>query len=170
MTTEPMPVFIVKTPKECSEVEINDFCDLVCSEGQVNRNTLFGSVKRAAKLCFAYFDGSVAGVAAIKNSDDGYRASVKRKSGAEDALDNISLEFGYVVVAPEHRRKGISKSMADALGIATHEKMFATSLSGNEGMHRTLHQFGFARTGAPYPSTQHPGQELILFIRSEKPT
>lgn len=159
--------FVTKTIAECSPKEIKDFCDLVCTEGQVNLNSLLGNVKKAEKVCFAYNGARLIGVAAIKNASDRYRASIMRKSGTKGALDNVVLEFGYVVVSPDHRRKGISKLMAEALEITTYKNMFATSLTDNKGMHRTLSQFGFNSLGVSYPSTQHAGQDLMLFVRSE---
>lgn len=154
-----------KRPRECSVIESEKFRKLVLSEGQVNANTLSRYVANAERLAFVYYNEELAAVAAIKNAQLSYRENVKRKSGTDIPLEEISREFGYVVVAPNHRGKGLSGILADALLRNDSGMMFATSITDNIRMHRTLYRHGFKKSGRSYPSTENPGQELSLFVR-----
>lgn len=156
---------VAKPPSECSDVELDAFCALVCSEAQVNLATLSDNVGRAKRLCFAFEGDELAGVAAIKVALPSYRKHVKQKAEARIALENIPHEFGYVVVAPNHRGKKLSQSMAAALLESDPDSIYATSTTDNDRMHKTLERHGFVREGNPYKSTEHPEKQLALFIR-----
>ena len=47
---------VIKLPNECSDAELEQFCELVSSEGQVNNDTLLGNVRRGgqAVLCISF--------------------------------------------------------------------------------------------------------------------
>ena len=165
MNSDITQTIATKRPQEFDPIELEKFCKLVLSEGQVNANTLSEYVENAERLAFAYYNEELAAVAAIKKAQLSYRKNVKRKSGTDIPLEEISREFGYVVVAPNHRGKGLSGILADALLRNDSGMMFATSITDNSRMHRTLYSHGFKKSGNSYPSTEHPGQELSLFVR-----
>lgn len=156
---------VAKAPSDCADAELEAFCALVCSEGQVNLATLSDNVRRAKRLCFAFEGDELAGVAAIKVALLSYRKRVKQKTETRIALEDISHEFGYVVVAPNHRGKKLSQSMASALLESDPNSIFATSTTDNDRMHKTLERHGFVREGIQYDSTEHPEKQLALFIR-----
>ncbi|TXH02459.1 MAG: GNAT family N-acetyltransferase [Rhodocyclaceae bacterium] len=155
---------ITKAPAECTEDELRLFCSLVLTEGQVNPDTLSANVRRADWLGFAYIGNDLAATAAIKNAHASYREKVTQKSGSPVELADIPHEFGYVVVAPEHRSKGLSGALASALLEADDGSIFATSTTENHRMHRALEHLGFKKSGNPYRSTEHPDEEIALFI------
>lgn len=161
------PTIMTKRPAECSVHELQTFCELVLSEGQVNPVTLRGYVVGAEMLAFAYYDDELCAVAAIKNAQLTYRRRIQRKSDNDFLLEEISREFGYVVVSPHHRGKRLSGALADSLLQGDKGMLFATSTTGNRRMHQTLERHRFKRSGKSYPSTEHPDQEIILFVRSE---
>lgn len=102
--TRPTPAHAeVKPPGECSDEEIEAFCALVASGGEVALQGLEGRVRGAALLSFLYQSGDLVGVAGLKHPSANHRAEVETGSG--EALDaaEIPLELGWVYVRPEQR-------------------------------------------------------------------
>ncbi|MER9776594.1 GNAT family N-acetyltransferase [Mesorhizobium sp. M0220] len=159
-----------KPPNEFSDAELAAFVELVVSEGEVTRHGLLGRVKAARGLVILYDGEILVGTAAIKNPELGYRADVfaKSKSLADDTA--YAVELGYVVVASSHRGRGLSWSLVDAaLPFTNGSAVFATTRSNNAAMQRILPARGFTANGSPYPSAEHPGQEIRLFLRGQAP-
>ncbi|MBZ9871600.1 GNAT family N-acetyltransferase [Mesorhizobium sp. BR1-1-9] len=160
-------MLIAKPPNEFSEKDLTAFVDLVVSEGEVSPYRLLERVKRARGLVMIYDGEILVGTAAVKNPEPGYRADVfaKSKSRADDTT--YPIELGYVVVAESHRGQGLSWSLVDAaMPFANGSAQYATTRGSNVAMQRVLPARGFAADGFPYPSVEHPGEDIHLFLRA----
>lgn len=141
------------------------FCQLVNDGGEVDAAAVRSGAARAKVLAFAYMDGTLAGVAALKNPWPGYRNDVFEKAGITCDPASFPYELGYVSVAKEFEGQGLSKTLTSALLEGITEKVYATSATGKAFMHRTLARYGFTSTGADYPSANDPEKKLLLFVR-----
>lgn len=155
---------VIKTPVECTSVELEAFCKLVASGGEVADAGLLERLRAAKSLAFCYEQGELAGVAALKNPDAGYRQRVFEGAKAKLDPETFPCELGWVVVSEGHRGKGLSAELVEPLIRESTGNVYATSNSGNERMHQGLRRFGFVETGQSYPSKEHPGTTLALFI------
>lgn len=160
-----MVSIILKKPADCTWAEMDAFCQLVSDGGEVDAAAVRGGAARAKMLAFAYMDGTLAGVAALKNPWPGYRSDVFKKAGATCDPASFTYEMGYVSVAAKFEGKGASKALTAALLEGVTAKVYATSAAGKAFMHRTLSRYGFARAGAAYPSASDPEKKLFLFVR-----
>lgn len=155
---------LCKSPRDCSAADLASFCNLVRLGGQVNNAVLEAGVKRARSLAFALAAGRVVGAGGLKVPLLNYRDKVFRKAAVEGATE-FRLEFGWVFVLPEHRKLGLSTAIASELLKDEAGQLYASSVTTNDAMHRTLFRLGFRRVGHPYPSGEHADEELALFVR-----
>lgn len=154
----------VYSPNDCSADMLDAFCELVLEGGQVQSVGLATRVGRAAFLAFARDPGGIVGVAALKKPDVGYRAGVFKKAGSSVAED-YPYELGWVYVVPSARGGGIPRLIVQALFEHGAAGVYATSLTTNIAMHRTLERTSFKVSGQPYASVEHPGEKIALFLR-----
>src|SRR5438128_10318527 len=96
---------LVKSPSQCSQAELKEFCDLVASEGEVDVAGLPRLVGAAKMLAFLRLDGKNVGVAGLKQPRQGYRAGVFEKAKSAHRPEDFPYELGWVVVGREYRRK-----------------------------------------------------------------
>jgi GNAT superfamily N-acetyltransferase len=156
----------VCSPTLASTVDVDAFLRLVLSGEEVDPVGLRGRVLSASTLAFARANSKIVGVAAIKNPGKPYKNTVFRSANCIAAQQNYRLEFGWVFVDPDYRRKGISKQLTAALiEVADSASIFATSLANNDAMHRTLEGYGFQKTGKPWRSRLKQKENLVLFLR-----
>lgn len=154
-----------KTPSNCSATEICDFVALVEQGGEVAVRGLKQRVMSAANLAFLQFGGRLAGVAALKHPNAGYRARVSSSSGIELPQDSYPYELGWVFIAMEARGNGYARLLSQAaLSLTDGSGVFATSRTRNVPMHRALASLGFVSSGSAYPSL-HGSYHLQLFTR-----
>ena len=105
------------------------------------------------------------GIGALKRPGNGYRKGVFTKSGTTLVPSEFPFELGWVYVIPECRNDGIGQRIVDAiLGVAADQRIFATSRSTNEAMHKRLKRSGFIREGEPFLSNLGD-HTLVLFVR-----
>ncbi|UVK43972.1 GNAT family N-acetyltransferase [Mesorhizobium sp. AR07] len=155
-----------KPPHGYSDKELDAFVKLVVSEGEVSHYGLLERIKGARGLVMLYDGKKLVGTAAIKNPEPDYRTAVFAKSKSNADAAAYPVELGYVVVAESHRRHKLGWRLVDAaLSFASGSAVFATTRSNNAAMRRILRARGFTANGSPYPSTEHPGQEIHLFLR-----
>jgi len=95
------------------------------------------------RLAIAYKGAEIVGVGAVKRVRRGYAKQVSIKSDVIFPSDRP--ELGYVAVAPDHQRKGLSRRIADALLSQRTGSLFATT--ENDYMKKTLSQAGFSKKG-----------------------
>ncbi|MCH7914906.1 MAG: GNAT family N-acetyltransferase [Deltaproteobacteria bacterium] len=160
----------VKAPDACSSDEIKDFLELVGQGEEVEPGGLAGRVRKAAALVFLHVDNQLAGVAALKNPNDGYRSSVFRKAATETPANEFPFEVGWVFILQRYRGKRLSRKLVEAaLSRSEARPVFATSRADNKAMHRTLSACGFSREGTAYASDMS-NQLLELFTLRQHPT
>jgi predicted GNAT family N-acyltransferase len=154
-----------KSPSACSNVELGAFIAFVRAGGEVVVHGLADRIQSAAILVFAYIDGALVGVAALKKPQPSYRRSVSEKSGVPLSAENFPFELGWVYVSPNVRNQGLSLQLSQAVIEASGGAgVLATSRTDNEHMHSTLAKLGFESTGKTY-SSGHGKHSLQLFIR-----
>jgi GNAT superfamily N-acetyltransferase len=160
-----MPELIVKSPDECSNVELGAFIAFIRAGGEVSIQGLSERIFGAATLAFARVDGLVVGVAALKRPQASYRRRVSIESGAALSAQELPFELGWVYVLPELRGKGFSLLLSQAaLADSNGAGVFATSRTDNIAMHRSLAKLGFVATGNPFASGR--GKHSVqVFIR-----
>jgi GNAT superfamily N-acetyltransferase len=148
-----MPELIVKSPAECTNLEIGAFIAFVRAGGEVSTQGLPERIRGAAALAFARVDGLVVGVAALKQPQASYRRRVSTESGAALSAQEFPFELGWVYVSPELRGNGFSFLLSQAaLAESNAAGVFATSRTDNIAMHRSLAKLGFEVTGNPFLS------------------
>jgi GNAT superfamily N-acetyltransferase len=159
------PELIVKSPSECSNIEIAAFIAFVRAGGEVSIQGLPERIRCAGALAFARIDGLVVGVAALKQPQASYRRRVSIESGAPLPAETFPYELGWVYVSPESRGKGLSLVLSQAaLAASKGAGVFATSRTENIAMHRSLAKLGFAATGNPFVSGRGK-RSLQVFAR-----
>jgi len=79
----------------------------------------------------------------------------------------MALELGWVVVGEAHRGRKYSLPIVEALvAHAADKRIYATSASTNEPMHKALIRYKFERDGDEWPSTERENTNLLLFVRN----
>lgn len=155
----------VKTPSQCSSVEREDFAALVLAGGEVVAEGLAERIETAHALLFLRETSCLVGIAALKNPNASYRASVFKKAAATPRHGEYPLELGWVFVLPSARGKGYSKALVKAaVAHAGSARVFATSRTDNTYMHASLLEASFIKHGNDYAS-QRGTHQLSLFLR-----
>ena len=160
-----MPELIAKSPGDCTNIEIGAFIAFVRAGGEVSIQGLPERIRAAAALVFARVDGTVVGVAALKQPLASYRRRVASESGAPISAAEFPYELGWVYVSPESRGKGVSLLLSlAALAESKGAGVFATSRTDNPPMHRSLVKAGFVATGDSFASSRGK-HSLQVFVR-----
>jgi predicted GNAT family N-acyltransferase len=160
------PILKVKSPAACSEQELSRFRKIVVDARAVKAKGLSDRIKRAEATAFLTLGKEIIGVGALKRQHAHYISINFANANAAATPKDFGLELGWIVVTEAHRGRKYSRQIVEGLmARAGDEPVYATSLSSNEPMHRTLLKFGFAQDGGGWPSTEHPGAKLFLFVR-----
>lgn len=158
----------IKRPGVCSKEEISAFCSAVRNGGEVSSKGLDERVRRAQALVFLYVDGTIVGVAALKQPGVAYRNDVFRKAEVPRIAGQFSLELGWVYVFPKHRGKGYSEVLSSAaVAQSGGAPVFATTRVDNTPMQKTLERVDFERVGHSYRSTRGD-YRLQLYVRLDR--
>ena len=156
---------LVKSPSECSKIEIAAFIAFVRTGGEVSIPGLAERIRSAAVLVYARVDGLVIGAAALKQPKASYRRRVSSASETPLSVAEFPYEFGWVYVSPEWRGKGMSLLLSQtAIAASKGACMFATSRTDNTAMHRSLTKVGFVAVGNPFVSGRGK-HSLQVFVR-----
>src|SRR5213075_2856984 len=104
--------------------------------GEVQARGLTGLVERAECLIFLYTDlDELAGVAAVKRPNEGYKRKVFSKANSPEDPDKYPYELGWVVVREHFRGLRLSHVLLEnALRFAGKTKIYATTRTDNEPM------------------------------------
>jgi GNAT superfamily N-acetyltransferase len=156
---------VVKTPSECSEEELDIFEALVMRGGEVTAVSLRGLLERAHRLIFL-FEGNktLAGIAALKAPNVGYKRKVFRKAGSEEDPDDFAFEAGWIYVEEQFRGRKYSRLLlAEILRLAGESRVYATTRETNEAMRRTNLRVGLEQSGHPYRSDEGE-YNLVLYV------
>lgn len=155
---------IAKSPKDCTDAELESFEKLVAEGGEVAFAGLRQRILRAEKLVFIN-DGEFVAVGAIKNPNAGYKAGVFEKAGAPEQ-SRYEYELGWLYVSNAARGKGYGRVLMESIIDSLSGKAcFATTRQDNASMHYLFHQFGFSKLGQPYKS-QNRDYSLVLYTKS----
>src|SRR5437016_2499558 len=115
MKQNPIVSTVAQAPTATRDKDLEAFGDLVREGGEVDPDGLPERIMRAHVLAFAYMEGDLAGVGALKRPNATYRKSVFLKAGATQRPTDFPFEMGWVYVTPAHRRKGISAAIVQCL-------------------------------------------------------
>ncbi len=163
MTSTPIAV---KSPRQCSSNELDDFTAFVLAGGEVIRAGLGERVRNAHALLFMRENTCLVGIAALKSPSVEYRARVFEQSGAALSPLAFPFELGWVFLLPSARGRSLSRHLVQAAADHVADaQVFATSRTDNPAMHASLFGAAFTRHGSDYPSNRG-AHRLALFLRS----
>lgn len=163
-------LIVVKTPKDCSDAELDQFVAKLADGGEVaegNRK----QAKRAFRLGYIIYEDAIVGTAALKKPAASYRAKVFKKAGSLLDPDDYSLELGWILLDVAHRQKGqMTRLINDLLPAAKDSTLFATTRTSNEIMRDMLVQLKFSMGGSEYKSELNADETVNLFVRTASDT
>lgn len=149
-------------PSEMTAADKAAFIDFVNAGGEVNPATLPDLVENAVALVLLFNDGALIGTAAIKEPHPGHRRGEFAKADIAACADDFFLELGWVVVHPDHRKRGHAGSLVrEAIALVGATGVYATTKTHR--MRMILEESGFEAMGLPYPSHLKPEVKLTLF-------
>ncbi len=138
---------IVKSPSECSVLEIDVFEQLAREGNQVCTIGLRDRIMQAEKLVFIWQDDVCVAIAGLKNPLPSYKRKVFRAAGMEGMGNHYQYEVGYIFA----KVKGVGNKLMETVLSASEGAMtFATTKDGNEVMQYLLPKFGFSKLGCSY--------------------
>lgn len=156
---------VVKTPKSCSDDELDQFSAKVTEGGEV-ADGVRSRVQRAFRLGFIIHKERVVGTAAFKKPAAGYRSKVF--ANAKSALDpkGFHYELGWIFLDVDHRKKGqMTRLLRELFPSAKGAALFATTRTSNDIMQEMLVQLKFEQSGTDYKSAQNPEETLKLYVQ-----
>lgn len=157
-------LFEVRSPSELSDSATESFKELIKKGGQVDVARLPELVLGASKLAFARQGPLLVGVGGIKRPRPAYQIRVFEKAGVADP-GRYPFELGWLFVEEDHRGKGLSLKLVDALCASVESAgKYATSHISNVMMHRTLERAGFQRVGSVFAGRRSQ-KDLLLFTK-----
>lgn len=148
-------------PGDLSDAELATCVEIVRDGGAVAIN--LEKLQNARMLAVARKRGVIVGVGSIKRDRPDRAVDIARESGFD--FPKETPELGYVAVAPQHRRQGLSHHLVDALLKAMSGCLFATT--DDEHMMKTLSGAGFVRQGSEWRGRR--GQ-LSLWVKQPEQT
>ncbi|MBE2274881.1 MAG: GNAT family N-acetyltransferase [Rhodobacteraceae bacterium] len=152
------------SPGEASEAQRDAMVRLVVAGGGIAEAAVRAGVPRAEALVLCIARGHVAGVAALKVPQPGYRAGLTSatKSGIALPPDRFPRELGYLAVEPALRRQGLGRILCtEALSLARGRGLFATT--GLDVMRdHILPRLGFVAAGGIWQGQAEP---VALMVR-----
>ena len=126
---------------------------------------LRGHAMNAKCIAFLREEKCLVGIAGLKLPRSTYRARVQKSAGFSISEEAFPFELGWVFVLPSMRRRKLSLPLCQpVVAAAGSSGVFATSKSGNFGMHTTLKNLGFKQVGTEWRSRQAK-ENLMLFVR-----
>lgn len=156
---------VVKTPKSCSDDELDQFSAKVAEGGEV-ADGVRGRVQRAFRLGFIIHKERVVGTAAFKKPAEGYRSKVFANAKSELDPKGFPYELGWIFLDLEHRGKGqMTRLLKELFPTAKGTALFATTRTSNDVMQEMLIQLKFEQSGIDYKSAQHPEETIKLYVQ-----
>jgi predicted GNAT family N-acyltransferase len=73
-------------------------------------------------------------------------------------------EVGFISVEKKSRGRGLGKTITESLVKKCKGSLYATTRELNTPMQTILEATGFKKAGKPWPSTQHPGESMVLWV------
>lgn len=159
----------VKKPDDCTNNELHDFALLVKKGGEV-ADGIEARLKKADVLGFIRYEKAIVGVGALKKPALAYRNGVFQKAQATASPGDFTREIGWLFVEQNHRGKQTRELITSLLDAARSKHVYATTRKANDKLQRILKHHRFFQNGVAYPSTQNPGEEIILLTQSSRPS
>jgi GNAT superfamily N-acetyltransferase len=156
----------IEKPAHLSAADKAAFVAFVASAGEVDPNTLPALVDRAATLVLLLEGDEIIGTAAVKTPFPAHRQGEFDKAAVPQHEAAFPLELGWIVVHPNHRRRGHARTLvAAAVEAASNIGLYATTKT--DQMRPILEESGFIVQGEPYKSALNPTVMLTLFGRPQ---
>lgn len=153
-------------PRDFTAAEKQVMDALLLKAGEV-ANGVLERIETARRVVMIKDGERVIATGAIKVPGHAYKADVFTKAKCPEAPNNFSIEFGWVVVDEDYKGQRLSSLISDAAMLGFEGwPIYSTSRSTNERMHSSLLRHGLVRTGVEYPSKEHPGENIALFVRA----
>jgi len=153
---------LIKSPRECSENEIDKFKKLVQEGGEVTGIGLRRRIEQAERLVFIVNENKCVAIGAIKNPNKDYKRKVFSKAGVTEKCNQYKYEFGWLYVIPLERGKGLGHKIMNVVKkLIGSFGCYATTREDNDAMHHLLRQYSFVKLGSTYPSEN--GYSLVLY-------
>jgi predicted GNAT family N-acyltransferase len=163
------PLLTLKTPDQCTAIELDIFCELAASGGQLQDGLRQRLTNIGLILLFIAVDDAVAAVGALKSPNKKYQADIFKKAATPLAPKDFPVELGWCCVSPKYRGQGLSRTVVNALVTHSNEReqnVYATTR--NDIMKHILTDIGFQSSGQPY-TTETTNNPLQLFIHYAVP-
>lgn len=151
------------TPDELETIYKARFIAFVTNAGEVNPATLPGLVESAALLVMLFAEETLIGTAAVKTPFAHHRSGEFTKAQVPDLAKRYPFELGWVVMHPDHRRRGHGRTVVTEAARRAPGGTYATTKT--KSMHAILKETGFHVLGQPYRSVLNSDAELSLFGR-----
>jgi predicted GNAT family N-acyltransferase len=152
-------------PHELTGEDFTAVQSLIAEGGEVDRTRLETLLKSCHWIALIEREGQLVCTAAIKPARKTYMARISRKSGYTLDAGTFVGEFGYVVTDPPYRRQGLAAKISKNVLEATKGNLYATTRDDNPGIQEILRRNGLTKVGLQWPSVQHPGSSVVLWIR-----
>lgn len=155
-------LFETKQPKECSEIEITNFCEKVLKGGKlakVSLNGLRARIKNCELLAFCYLQTELVGVSSIKKPSQNYVESVIKKAKLDRQPKDLTYEIGYSFTEEKFRKNGISgrlkKELLEKIKSRKGKILFSTTaISSSQNFFEAN---GFVKEGISYDGENDRG-------------
>lgn len=151
-------------PGECSHEQLLAFATVAAKGEEVKPPDIKSGAERAAFLLWIGRHPDLAAVAALKRPYENYKRRVFKKAGVYEKCGEYDLEFGYLFVAVNQRRKGYGRLLArKCVVLAEDRALYATTRANNGAMQAILEELGFSTLGSDYTSERNASLRLRLF-------
>ena len=139
---------------------------IVLEGGEVNPRNVRDRLQQAVLIARLRDGDAVVAVAVVKRPAPSNVRNLRKKSSYE-SLSADFLELGYISVHPQHQRKKLGKWITSEVvkqvsAEIPNLKLFATARK--DSVRHILSLNGFHQEGRQWPSTEHPGSNLDLWI------
>ncbi len=152
----------VRRPADIPADEMQAISALVASGNEVATDALAEALARAYLIVTAKDAGRIIGTATVKTPLQGHVKQLKKLSGFRQ-LSKIKYEFGYDVVDPAYRGRGIYAQMRAARNASVKEPAFATVRVAKTQTLDHMMANGWVREGRTWTGRQG---EVCLLCRS----
>jgi GNAT superfamily N-acetyltransferase len=142
-----------RRPNEITPAELAAIERLIASGGEVYRARLRENFPRVARIVTAHVEDRLVGASAVKMPSPGYIARIASRAAYPDLAD-FPEEFGYSIVLPEFRGRGIGAAMLAEWLTKQTVGAFATVRKTNTPMNVLLRRHGFKQVGKPWEGRQ----------------